>query len=133
VFFIVGRTTLTDPDGLRSIAVAFLGIVCFYWIFYVGYLGGTTGMHWLGLRVLNFDGELPTAGQRRTRALGTILSTLSLGLGFAWSIADEEKLTWHDRMSKTFVTRDGPGGFRARSASEAAQKQLPELRPRANA
>lgn len=129
VFYLMGGVALTDLEGLRSISVVFLAIVCFYWIFYVGYLGGTSGMNWLGLRVLNFDGEPPTSAQRRTRALGTILSTLSLGLGFAWSIADEEKLTWHDRMSKTFVTRDGSMGFRARKPrAGAAEKRLPELR-----
>jgi uncharacterized RDD family membrane protein YckC len=128
VFYLMGGVALTDLEGLRSISVAFLAIVCFYWIFYVGYLGGTSGMNWLGLRVVNFDGESPSGAQRRTRALGTILSTLSLGLGFAWSIADEEKLTWHDRMSKTFVTRDGSMGFRVRTPSGTSGKRLPELR-----
>jgi uncharacterized RDD family membrane protein YckC len=129
VFYLMGGVALTDLEGLRSISVAFLAIVCFYWIFYVGYLGGTSGMNWLGLRVVNFDGESPSSAQRRTRALGTILSTLSLGLGFAWSIADEEKLTWHDRMSKTFVTRDGSMGFRTRTPRVGAPgKRLPELR-----
>ena len=129
VFYVMGGVALTDLEGLRSIAVAFLAIVCFYWIFYVGYLGGTSGMNWLGLRVLNFDGEPPSSAQRRTRALGTILSTLSLGLGFAWSIADEEKLTWHDRMSKTFVTREGSMVIRARTPRTGAPgKRLPELR-----
>ena len=61
VFYLMGGVALTDLEGLRSIAVAFLAIVCFYWVFYVGYLGGTSGMNWLGLRVLNFDGEPPTA------------------------------------------------------------------------
>jgi uncharacterized RDD family membrane protein YckC len=129
VFYLMGGVALTDLEGLRAIAVAFLAIVCFYWIFYVGYLGGTSGMNWLGLRVLNFDGEPPSSAQRRTRAVGTILSTLSLGLGFAWSIADEEKLTWHDRMSKTFVTREGSMGFRTRATRPATPgKRLPELR-----
>jgi uncharacterized RDD family membrane protein YckC len=128
VFYLMGGVALTDLEGLRSIAIAFMVIVCFYWVFYVGYLGGTSGMNWLGLRVLNFDGQPPSTGQRRARALGTILSTLSLGLGFAWSIADEEKLTWHDRMSKTFVTRDGSVGFRARTPSGGPGKRLPELR-----
>lgn len=128
VFYLMGGVALTDMEGLRSIAIAFLVIVCFYWVFYVGYLGGTSGMNWLGLRVLNFDGEPPSKGQRRARAVGTILSTLSLGLGFAWSIADEEKLTWHDRMSKTFVTRDGSIGFRVRTPGGPTGKRLPELR-----
>lgn len=129
VFYMMGGVVLTDLEGVRSIAMTFLAIVCFYWVFYVGFLGGTSGMNWLGLRVLNFDGQPPTGAQRRTRALGTILSTLSLGLGFAWSVADEEKLTWHDRMSKTFVTRDGSIGFRARASKQnAGGKRLPELR-----
>ena len=28
----------------------------------------------------------------------------SAGLGLLWSLADEESLTWHDHMSKTFPT-----------------------------
>jgi len=32
------------------------------------------------------------------------LSLCSAGLGLIWSLADEEGLTWHDHMSKTFPT-----------------------------
>ena len=34
------------------------------------------------------------------------LSLAALGIGFVWAAADEQGLTWHDRMSKTFVAQD---------------------------
>ncbi len=114
VFALVGRTTLSGREGFEAMGFAFFTIMSFYWVFYLRYLGETSGMMWLGLQVLNFDGQPPTEAQRRARALGTILSTASLGLGFAWAVADEEKLSWHDRISKTFITRNSPSGFRAR-------------------
>lgn len=130
VFSLMGGVALPGKEGFQAMAFAFFAIISFYWIFYIRYLGETTGMTWLGLRVLNFDGQPPTDAQRRARALGTILSTASLGLGFAWSVADEERLSWHDRISKTFVTRGGSTGFQPRAQNETRQtKRLPPLKP----
>ena len=97
---------LGGMEGLRLISLAFLLLLAFYWIFYLRFLGRTAGMTWLGLRVLNFDGDPPDEGQRRARAFGTVLSAAALGIGFAWAAADESRLTWHDRISKTFVALD---------------------------
>jgi len=30
------------------------------------------------------------------------LSILPLGLGLAWALFDEDRLTWHDRLSGTY-------------------------------
>ena len=94
---------LEGEDVTRLMAVAFFLILQFYWFSFVRFAGRTAGMSWLGLRVLNFDGEPPNDGQRWQRAFGTSLSATALGLGFAWAFADEQALTWHDRMSKTLV------------------------------
>lgn len=110
VFRLLGGPVVADQDGVRALVFAFFSIIVFYWIFYVRYIGETAGMMWLGLRLVDFNGRPPTPGQLRARALGTVLSTAAVGLGFAWSFADEEQLTWHDRMSKTLVTREEPGG-----------------------
>ena len=64
--------------------------------------GDTAGMHWAQLRLLNFDGQLPDREQRAYRLLGTCVSLLAAGLGLVWALVDEESLTWHDHMSKTF-------------------------------
>jgi len=62
------------------------------------------GMRACGLKLLNFDGELPDRRQRLIRFAASLISVSAAGLGLLWALADEEKLTWHDHMSKTFPT-----------------------------
>ena len=64
--------------------------------------GDTAGMHWTQLRLLNFDGQSPDREQRAYRLVGGCVSLLAAGLGLIWALVDEESLTWHDHMSKTF-------------------------------
>ncbi|MBL8233567.1 MAG: RDD family protein [Bryobacterales bacterium] len=57
-----------------------------------------------GLKMLNFDGEVPDRRQRLLRFAASLISIGPAGLGLLWALADEEKLTWHDHISKTFPT-----------------------------
>ena len=66
--------------------------------------GDTPGMRWAHLRLVNFDGRKPGREQRLYRMASGCLSLLAAGLGLLWSLVDEETLTWHDHMSKTFPT-----------------------------
>jgi len=66
--------------------------------------GDTPGMRFAGLRVLNFDGLAAGRGQRGLRQAAFVLSVLSAGVGLFWAFVDEENLTWHDHISKTFPT-----------------------------
>jgi uncharacterized RDD family membrane protein YckC len=66
--------------------------------------GDSPGMRFAGLRLVDFDGRTPTREQRLRRQLVSLLSVLSAGLGLAWALVDEENLTWHDHISKTFPT-----------------------------
>jgi uncharacterized RDD family membrane protein YckC len=59
-------------------------------------------MRFAGLHLVDFDGRAPSREQRLLRQLVTLLSTLSAGLGLIWALVDEENLTWHDHISKTF-------------------------------
>ena len=64
----------------------------------------TAGMRGAGLQLITFDG-LPVEGSSRAvRVAATMLSFCSGGLGLVWALADEENLTWHDHISKTFPT-----------------------------
>jgi hypothetical protein len=40
---------------------------------------------------------------RVQRALALILSCVSLGMGFLWSLFDEDSLGWHDRITRTYL------------------------------
>ena len=60
------------------------------------------GTRWTGLELRNFDGRRPTRGQRWIRLFGGFVSFIAAGIGLVWALVDEERLTWHDYMSKTF-------------------------------
>jgi uncharacterized RDD family membrane protein YckC len=87
-------------------AVLYLGIYAVIWFFYRALFGicgaDTPGMLWTDLRLVNFEGETPDREQRIYRMFGGVLGFLSAGLGLVWSLVDEEHLTWHDHISKTF-------------------------------
>jgi uncharacterized RDD family membrane protein YckC len=83
-------------------------LAIFYHVLFCLSGGDTPGMRWTSLRLLNFDGHAPTREQRAFRLAGGLLSFLAAGLGLLWSLVDEESLTWHDHMSKTFPTPCGP-------------------------
>jgi hypothetical protein len=63
--------------------------------------------------VLTFDGQRPSRGQFIGRFVVACLSLAAAGIGLIWGLIDEEKLTWHDHISKTFPTAidPNPGTF----------------------
>lgn len=83
-----------------SFAIVYLQYFCLFTIF-----GGTTpGMMLRGLRVVDFSGEEPTPRQFLLRAAGYLLSAGAFCLGFLWVQWDEDELTWHDRISRTYLS-----------------------------
>ena len=70
------------------------------------YGGRTVGMHMRGIHLSTFDGRVPGWAERRRRARFLCLSLASVTLGFLWAWVDEDRLCWHDRLSRTFLTFD---------------------------
>jgi uncharacterized RDD family membrane protein YckC len=65
----------------------------------------TPGMKYAGLSLCTIDGHAPGRTQRCGRLLAMVLSLLPVGLGMIWAIFDEEHLSWHDRLSGTYLRR----------------------------
>jgi len=85
-------------------AGAFACVALFYGILAALTGAESPGARAVGLRFINFDGS-PIDRRERTLRFGcACLSFLAAGLGVLWALADEESLTWHDHMSKTFPT-----------------------------
>jgi uncharacterized RDD family membrane protein YckC len=80
--------------------------------------GSTPGMMLCGLQVASATGDVPTPRQYLLRAAGYVLSAGTCFLGFLWVLWDEEELTWHDRISDTYLTT--VENFREEDASHAA-------------
>ncbi len=90
----------TAPGWIAAAVV--LGL--FYHIYWCLLKRDAPGMRWFRLRLVNFDGYEPEPGQRVVRLIAACLSLLACGLGLLWALFDEEGLTWHDHISKTYPT-----------------------------
>ena len=98
-----GRVVFTRPSMLLFAGV--IGAVVFlYRLLWCLGDGDTPGMRFAGLRLVDFDGRRPPREQRTIRLAASVLSVASAGLGLVWALVDEENLTWHDHISKTFPT-----------------------------
>jgi uncharacterized RDD family membrane protein YckC len=98
-----GRIVFTTASALLSLGVASAVTFLYRFLWCLGD-GDTPGMHFVGLRLVDFDGRRPAREQRTVRLAASILSLASAGLGLLWALVDEENLTWHDHISKTFPT-----------------------------
>jgi len=99
-----GQFTLSKLSAAVSVTTFAIVYLQFFFLFTV--FGGTTpGMMIRGLQVLSLGGEPPTPKQMLLRSAGYVLSAATFFLGFLWSMWDEDELTWHDRLSNTYLSK----------------------------
>jgi uncharacterized RDD family membrane protein YckC len=100
------RITASVPPLLpaASMTVVVLGIL---WTIYQYLLligsGTTPGLKLARLQLNRFDGSPVPRTLRRWRVLTSVISGVSLGLGYAWCFFDEDQLCWHDRITRTYM------------------------------
>ncbi len=98
-----GRFALSKLD----VAVVAATLTLFYALYvalFTFFGGSTPGMMLGRLRVASFDGSDPTPGQLLWRSFGYLVSAGTLLFGFLAALWDEDHLTWHDRISQTYLT-----------------------------
>ena len=83
--------------------VATLGFAALYEWFFLTFTKVTPGMRYAQLSLCTFDEEVPTAAQVKERMKAMLISVLPVGLGVVWSIFDDDQMSWHDRLSKTYL------------------------------
>lgn len=100
---------LAHPPVLRVaevmgvVAVVIAGLL--YQAFFLMVMHATPGMMYAGIGLCTFDDEQPSRAQMRDRLIAMLVSLLPVGLGLAWSAFDEEHLSWHDRLSRTYLRK----------------------------
>jgi uncharacterized RDD family membrane protein YckC len=67
--------------------------------------GQTLGMRAWKIRVVDLNNNPLTWTQAGMRFLWSLASWMTFGLGYIWAFFDPDKLTLHDRMSKTRLVR----------------------------
>ncbi len=94
------------PEGKAALAGAGLALgvlaVFYGWLFMSFGGGGTPGMRYARIALCTFDDENPGRRELQNRIPATALALLPLGLGVLWALLDEDKLGWHDRMTRTY-------------------------------
>jgi uncharacterized RDD family membrane protein YckC len=81
-------------------ALVLVGLL--YQAFFLTLTEATPGMKYARISLCSFDGQRPTRAQLRSRLGALLLSLLPLGLGIAWVLLDDDRLSWHDRLSQTY-------------------------------
>jgi uncharacterized RDD family membrane protein YckC len=107
IYLLAGHGRLTaDPWTLGAGAFLAASVMLTYQVLWVMGNGDSPGLRMAKLRLIDFDGRRPTREQRLARVASGWLSVAAMGLGLFWALMDEESLTWHDHISKTFPTPD---------------------------
>ena len=104
--YIFFRITAIVPS-LQLTAGISMGLIALLWIAYqyllIVHTGTTPGLKLAHLQLSRFDGTTVPQKTRHWRVFASLLSGLSLALGYAWCFLDEDRLCWHDRITRTYM------------------------------
>ena len=103
IFWRSGGHVSSHPLTLGVLGFVVVFIVVGYFGAFTASIAATPGLLWMGIEVRSWLGGPPTLRQSFWRAFGCLVSASALLLGFIWALLDNESLTWHDRMSETYL------------------------------
>lgn len=102
-----GQITLDKTTAVIYLVIGYLFYALYFSIF-ITLAGATPGMQLRSLSIVRLDGSLPETRQLLWRSFGYLLSGATLTLGFLWALWDEDRFTWQDRISQTYITAAAP-------------------------
>ena len=86
--------------AIGAVAGGFLFLL--YHALFFSLSSATPGMRCARIALCTFDDANPTRPAMQRRILAVLLSTCPLGLGLLWAVLDEDRLAWHDRISRIY-------------------------------
>jgi hypothetical protein len=104
----LGASVITQtglqPAQIGTIAAVAAGFLLLtYYALFFWFSVATPGMRSARVGLCTFEDDNPTRRAVRRRLGAMLLSAASLGFGFAWAALDEDKLTWHDRITRMYL------------------------------
>jgi uncharacterized RDD family membrane protein YckC len=104
--YIFLRVTPAVPSLAQAAGISAV-LLSLFWMGYqyllLVHAGSTPGLKLAKLELSRFDGAPVPRNIRRWRVLASVLSGVSVGLGYAWCFLDEDQLCWHDRITRTYM------------------------------
>lgn len=103
IFWRAGGHVSSHPLTLMVLTFVTVFQVLVYFGAFTAIINTTPGLLWMGIEVRSIRGGPPTLRQAIWRAFGCLVSASAILLGYIWALFDNENLTWHDRMSETYL------------------------------
>lgn len=98
-----GGRVSAAPGSRLAFQLYLLGVIFVFFGWFWTHGSQTLGMRAWRLRAVRADGA-PMDWVHAARRFGfAIVSLAAFGIGFLWLLLDRERLTWHDRLSKTRI------------------------------
>jgi len=104
IFRFAGGHLQRVPLNLAVLGVIATIFIWSYFGMFTALTASTPGQSWMGIEARNMEGWPPDRRESLLRAFGYLVSLSAFLLGFFWALVDGESLTWHDRISGTFLT-----------------------------
>jgi uncharacterized RDD family membrane protein YckC len=95
-------TPMTIPSAAISAAVVLGVLALIYHLLFFTLGEATPGMRYARIGLCTFSDENPTRSAMRRRLFAMVLSACPLGIGFLWACLDDDRLGWHDRISRMY-------------------------------
>lgn len=92
--------TADDPARL-PLQLYIIGCPFLFYGWFWTHGGQTLGMRAWRIKALQSNGEAMTWRASLTRVAAAHLSLMAAGLGYLWMLIDNDRLTWHDRLTRT--------------------------------
>lgn len=91
---------------LQSATIGIGGILAILTLLYQAlfftFSDATPGMRYARIGLCTFNDENPTRAAIRRRIFAVVLSACPFGIGFLWAWLDDDRLGWHDRISRMY-------------------------------
>ena len=91
-----------DPGNIYY-RLALLLIAAAFFVHFWSHGGQTLGMKAWRLKLINENAATPDTATAARRFVYACIALAPAGLGFVWMLIDPDKLSWHDRMSRTRI------------------------------
>jgi hypothetical protein len=90
------------PVAAISAGGTLVALAVLYYVLSFSVGDQTPGMRYARVGFCTFSDENPTRPAVRRRLLALVLAALPLGMGLLWTWMDDDRLGWHDRISRMY-------------------------------
>jgi uncharacterized RDD family membrane protein YckC len=93
---------MSKPVLAGAVVFTFAIAALMYQLLFFSLNDATPGMRYARIGLCTFADANPTRQQMQRRVLAQVLAVCPLGLGLLWVLLDDDRLGWHDRISRMY-------------------------------